>query len=293
MSIRNNFEKPHPKDINQDSPANNMVGTPPPAPQQQSLMSFSAPTEFVDLPSKGSFYSQGHPLHGVDSLEIKFMTAKEEDILTSQALLKKNLTIDRFLNSILVNKSINPSDLLVTDKNAIIIAARITGYGEQYTTGVKCPSCSVSSKVNIDLSNVLETGLHEVEVDEEDAKLTENGTYIVETPRTGASVEIKLLDGHDEKRLTKVLDQRRKNNLPESIATTTMASFIVSVNGSTDPHYIGSFIENAPAADARYVREAFKSLTPGNDLSFSFECPECGHGEKMEVPLNAEFFWPK
>ena len=150
-----------------------------------------------------------------------------------------------------------------------------------------------SNRINIDLSSVLEAGLVDVEVDEEDAVLTEKGTFIVKTPRTEAEVEIKLLDGHDEKRLANVLEQRRKNNLPESLATTTMASFIVSVNGSEDPMYIGSFIENAPAADARYVREAFKSLTPGNDLSFQFACSECDHTDKLEVPLNAEFFWPK
>lgn len=283
MSIRNNFESPSPKDLNQDTPEQAI----------QPAMSFAAPTEFVDLPSKGKFYGPDHPLHGVDSLEIKYMTAKEEDILTSKALHKKNIVIDRFISSILMDKSINPADLLLTDKNAIIIASRITGYGEQYTTGVKCPSCSALNRFNIDLKTVLESGLVEVEVDEEDATLTEKGTFIVVTPRTGAKVEIKLLDGHDEKRLSHVMEQRRKNNLPESLATTTMASFIVSVNGNNDPMYIGSFIENAPAADARYVREAFKSLTPGNDLSFNFYCSECEHSDKMEVPLNAEFFWPK
>ena len=221
------------------------------------------------------------------------MTAKEEDILTSRTLLKKNLTIDRFLQSIMVNKNINPDDLLIGDKNAVIVASRITGYGADYTTGVKCPACGETNQVNINLEQSLEEGLLENKVDEEDATATEHGTYIVETPRTGAKVEIRFLNGYDEKRLQKMEEQRKKHKLPESVATSAMAAFIVSVNDSSDPQYIASFIENAPAADARYVRQAFSALSPGVNMNFNFECKSCYHEDTMEVPLNAEFFWPK
>jgi len=295
MSVRNNFERTQTSAEDESAPVPTEADSPSDlsseTPTQQ--MTFSVPTEFVELPSKGKFYLQGHPLHGVDTLEIKFMTAKEEDILTSKTLLKKNLTIDRLLRSVIIDRNVDPLDLLVADRNAIIVAARITGYGSQYSTSINCPSCNATNGVNIDLEKALEEGLEDVEIDEEDATLTENGTYIVETPRTGAKVEIKFLNGHDEKRYNHVIDQRKKLKLPESVATSVMASFIVSVNGSSDPHYIGSFIENAPAADARYVRRAFTTLTPGKDMSFNFCCSECDHEARMEVPLNAEFFWPK
>ena len=72
-----------------------------------------------------------------------------------------------------------------------------------------------------------------------------------------------------------------------------MNAFIVSVNENSDPLYIASFIENAPAADARYVREAYRAMAPSIGMSFDFACNSCDHTQAMEVPLNAEFFWPK
>ena len=293
MSIRNNMDRISPKDLNQDAPVQNQEQPASSQPDPQvAPMSFSAPTEFVELPSKGAFYFEGHPLHGIDSIEIKYMTAKEEDILTSKTLLKKNLTIDRLLRSILVNKQINPDDLLTGDKNALIISARITGYGSEYATGIGCPACGAQNTYGIDLEKALEDAVHSGS-ESNDAQLTERGTYIVETPRTKAKVEIKLLNGHDEKRLLQQETRRKKMKLPESLATTTMAAFIVGVNGSSDPMYIGSFIENAPAADARYVREAYKALAPSVEMTFDFACNSCDHEQEMEVPLNAEFFWPK
>lgn len=295
MSIRNNFDRVSPKDLNQDAPVaseQTTENTSQPDPQVKP-MSFAAPTEFVELPSKGKYYFEGHPLHGIESVEIKYMTAKEEDILTSKTLLKKNLTLDRLLQSILVDKSINPQDLLVGDKNAIIIASRITGYGADYNTTVKCPSCGEPNKFSINLEDALADGIKDTTVDEEDATETGHGTYIVETPRTKAKVEIKFLNGHDEKRIQRAEDQRKRHKMPETLATTSMAAFIVSVNDIQDPQYIASFIENAPAADARYVRQAFQTLSPGVNMSFDFNCGACDHAQAMEVPLTAEFFWPQ
>jgi hypothetical protein len=296
MSIRNNMDRVSPRDLNQDTPTtnnsnleNNENMQPDP---QVAPMSFSVPTDFVELPSKGAFYLDGHPLHGLDSVEIKYMTAKEEDILTSKTLLKKNLTIDRLLRSIMINKSINPDDLLTGDKNALIISARITGYGSDYTTGINCPSCGAQNQYTIDLETSLQSAAY-VENQSDDATKTDRGTYVVETPRTKAKVEFKMLNGHDEKRLLAAEEKRKKMKLPESLATTTMNAFIVSVNGNSDPMYVGSFIENAPAADARYVREAYRVLSPNVEMSFEFQCRSCDHEQDMEVPLNAEFFWPK
>ena len=115
-------------------------------------LSFTAPTEIVDLPSGGRYYDSDHPLFGVDSLEIRFMTAKDEDILTSKTLLKKGLAIDRLLQNIMIDRRIKPNDLLLGDKNALVIAARITGFGEDYQTRVMCPVCGDSSDSSFDLT---------------------------------------------------------------------------------------------------------------------------------------------
>ena len=294
MSIRNNMDRVSPRDLNQDSPlnTNQEIDNSTQADPQTAPLSFSAPTEFVELPSKGQYYHQGHSLHGTTSIEIKYMTAKEEDILTSKTLMKKNLTIDRLLQSIMINKSINPDDLLTGDKNALIISARITGYGSDYSTGITCPSCTAKNVYNIDLDDALQSFDLEDALTEEVQK-TDHGTFIVTTPRTSAKIEVKLLDGHDEKKLFRQEERRKRQKLPESLATTTMGAFIISVNGSSDPMYINSFIENAPAADARYVREAYKAISPNVGMSFHFSCRSCDHDQEMEVPLNAEFFWPQ
>ena len=114
-----------------------------PVAQQSSDQSFSwtNPTEFVDLPSEGLRYPQGHPLHNQTSVEIRHMTAKEEDILTSESLIRKGIVLDRLIDSVLVNKSIKAESLLIGDKNAILIAARVTGYGEDYDVSINCPNC--------------------------------------------------------------------------------------------------------------------------------------------------------
>ena len=118
----------------------------------KSPLHFVAPTEFVDLPSRGLGYDTGHPMHGKDTIEIRYMTAKDEDILTSKTLLKKGIAVERFLDNIIVDKQVKASTLLTGDRNAIIIAARISGYGADYTTQVTSPACSETSQFSYDLN---------------------------------------------------------------------------------------------------------------------------------------------
>ena len=251
MSTRNNQDRlggEH--DIHQDAPNLPTPETNNTSDATSRPMSFSTPTEFVDLPSKGKYYGEGHPLHGCDSVEIRFMTAKEEDILTSRTLIKKGVVLDRLLSSVIVNTSIKPEDLLIGDKNALVVASRITGYGAEYKTKMPCPSCGNSEDHSFDLED--------------------SSVY------SGAAEE-----------------KRKRHKLPESLATSSLHAFIVSVNGVNDPNYIQSFIENAPAADSRYLREAHKIVTPNIDLTFDFFCSACDHEQVLEVPFTADFFWPK
>lgn len=114
---------------------------------------FIAPTEFVELPSKGIGYLEDHPLHNKETIEIRFMTAKDEDILASRALLKKGIALERFMENIIVDKDIKPGGLFVGDRNAIIIAARRSGYGANYETLVTCPACGAKNTFSFDLNN--------------------------------------------------------------------------------------------------------------------------------------------
>ena len=149
--MRNNEERLGTKHQNQSSPSST---TP---------LEFVTPTSFVELPSEGQFYSEDHPLNNQKTLEIKEMTAKEEDILTSRALLQKGVAIDRLVSSLVVDKSIKPESLLIGDKNAILIQARIGAYGQKYKSQITCPSCGEKSNYGFDLTEIeyVETELRE------------------------------------------------------------------------------------------------------------------------------------
>jgi hypothetical protein len=254
-------------------------------------LSFVAPTEFVELPSKGEFYPDGHPLNGKDKIEIKFMTAKEEDILTSRALIKKGVAIDKMLESLIVDKSIKVDNLLLGDKNALVVAARISGYGASYKTNITCPSCGTNAKHDFDLEKL---SIHRCEnLEEFGATLASASTFKFILPRTKAEVEVRLLTGKDENELVEIAEKRKKANLPEETSTSQMKSYVVSVNGNKDKNYLKQFIENLPAIDAKSLRLVYRELTPNVDMKQNFVCSACSFEQEMEVPFTVDFFWPK
>jgi rubredoxin len=287
MSVRNNEDR-----VGAHAPASS---SPPPQEQENRTESFSftVPTEFVDLPSKGKYYPAGHPLCNSETVEIKYMTAKDEDILTSKSLIKKGLAIDRLLQNVVVDKNIDINSLLIGDKNALIVAARITGYGSDYETRITCPVCSTTSEHSFDLSDVDATSCLEdldkfnVEVDK-----TNNNTFVFDLPKTGVKVEVSFLVGKDEKKLAIMSERRKKNNLPESTLTDQFKMIIVSVNGNADREIINTFVNNLPAIDSRFLRVTYAKLTPNVDLSYNFECPECNYENKTTIPFTEDFFWP-
>ena len=253
------------------------------------LFNWSAPTEFVKLPSKGQFYGPNHPLHNADTVEIKYMTAKEEDILTSKSLLTKGVAIDRLLESLILNKAIDISTLLVGDKNAVIMAARVTGYGDNYATTVTCPQCQTSIEHDFDLSDIPSRD-HDEGLRNHNITISETGTFSLLLPFTQVTIECRFLTGKDE---SKMLKKARTTRNEEANLTDTLRSLIVSVNGSPDAIDIASFVNMMPARDSRYIREVLSEITPNVDMQQAFECTACGYASELEVPLTTDFFWPK
>ena len=254
-----------------------------PPPPDGGGFSFVVPTEFVDLPSQGRFYPEGHPLHNEDSIEIKQMTAKEEDILTSRTLLKKGVALDRLIQSLIVDKSIDPTALLVGDRNAIIISARVSGYGNNYETSVKCPACETKQKYSFDLNsaNIVPGETRS------DLEATDNGdgTITCILPRTQIEVVVRLLTGKEEKSLANL-------SKSDNLVSRQLESIIVSANGDKSKKAIQYVATNLPSIDSRHLRMVLKEATPNVDLTQKFSCTECGHEQEMEVPLTADFFWP-
>ena len=255
-------------------------------------LDFATPTELVDLPSKGKFYSEGHPLYNQETIEIKYMTARDEDILTSPSLLKKGLAIDRFLQNVIRNQRINVSSLLTGDKNAILVASRINGFGADYTTKVTCPNCMAINEHTFDLDVVEHYQGDDFE--DHDVIGTDRGTFIIKLPRTGLEVEVRLLTSRDETELTAQMQTKKKrSNAIETNLTDQLKKVIVSVNGVEDMQSIHQVVNNLPAYDSRYLRAAYVKCTPGLDMTQDFTCDSCGFEKEVDIPLTVDFFWSK
>jgi hypothetical protein len=262
--------------------------TSPPPQQGGGGFSFVVPTEFIELPSQGRFYPEGHPLHGQESIEIRQMTAKEEDMLTSRTLLKKGVALDRVIASLIVDKAIDPDSLLVGDRNAIIIATRVSGYGNVYETKVTCPNCGTNQEYAFDLN---EANVYDgADARDLGVRSNEDGTFNVTLPRTSVDVQFRLLNGRDEKTFVVGMQADKKAKSEKNI-TRQLATIVVSLNGDSSIQAKQYFIDNVPSIDSRHLRLAYRLAAPNVDLTQQFVCGECSHEQEMEVPLSADFFW--
>ena len=252
-------------------------------------LEFATPTEFVELPSRGRHYPEGHPLRGTETVEIRFMTAKEEDILSSKTLIKQGVALERLLKSVIVDKTIDPSKMLTGDRNALLVATRISGYGEEYNAKVTCPACTSVNEVAYDLS---EATIVEAE-DNNEVQWNSEGNMLVTLPFSGLEVEAKLLTGKDEMYLSRLQESKRKKRLLETSMQDILKTMIVSVNGDNTASTLTTFVSNVPARDIKHLRQIYKNNTPNISMAHDFECESCGYGTVVEVPFTVEFFWPQ
>lgn len=242
------------------------------------------PTEIIDLPSKGLFYPEGSPLRS-GQIELKYMTAKEEDILTSTNLIQKGIVLDRLMDSLIVTKGVKSDDLLTGDINAVMIASRILGYGKDYEVSLTCPGCGKRVEQVIDLTQ-LKT---------ENEPSDEYGNeFVITLPISKAEVALKILTRGDERNIEKETKSLKKANGDlESEATARLRAMIVSVNGDTSRTKIWTFVENMLVRDARYIREQYKTMVPDIDFTIEVECDCESTVEKTaRLPIGQDFFWP-
>jgi len=242
---------------------------------------YKFPTEIVDLPSKGLIYPKDNPLSS-GKVEMKYMTAKEEDILTNQNYIKDGTVLDRLLKAVIVSKDINYDDLVVGDKNAIMIAARILGYGADYTFKYK------DEEITVDLGE-----LNSIYLDE--TKLLEKGMNVFEytLPHSDTPITFKLLNTADDNAVkleVKGLKKIHKRSSPE--LSTRLKHMILSINGNDDKKVIREFVDKYMLArDSRSFREYIKTFQPDIDLKFNFESND-GIDEEANLPMTVSFFWP-
>ena len=238
------------------------------------------PTEVIDLPSKGQFYSSDNPLSS-GQVELKYMTAREEDILTSVNLIQKGLAIDKLLSSLIVNKDVNIKDILIGDKNAIMIAARVLGYGKEYVLEFE------GEEVTIDL-----TALKDKETDLSKSEKGKN-EFSYTLPNSKRNITFKILTWGDDEMIEKELEALKKVN-PEvsSEMTTRLKRRITSVDGDSTQSTINNFVDNEfLSVDSLAFRQYADEITPDIDMSYTFTSIS-GEEKEIVVPMTTQFFWP-
>jgi hypothetical protein len=240
------------------------------------------PHETIDLPSKGLFYPPTHPLRA-GKIDIAYMTAKHEDILTSTNLIQKGIVLDRLMDSLIVTKGVKSSDLLVGDLNAVMVAARILGYGKDYPITVACPKCGNQIEETVDLTSL------GTENEPVDGQLD----MTIVLPASKAEVQLKILSRADELAIDKENQALAKaNGNVSSDATSRLRAMIMSVNGDTNKGKIWQFVENLLVKDARYLREQYRKMVPDVNFQVSVTCTCSSDPVEVRMPIGTNFFWP-
>lgn len=247
------------------------------------------PSEPIGIPSDGYFYPENSPA-SKGLIDIKYMTAREEDILTSQNLIKKGVVLEKLLESLIVTPGVKIDDLLIGDKNALYVAARRLAYGNSYgPLEINCPKCDKENKCTVDLSTVKNK--------EYDFSRYTRGLNLFEfiLPTSKKTVKFKLLVHRDEQAIESEIASfvkiTKNGTSPE--VTTRLKRMIVSVDGIEDRQSINKFVDHDfLSKDSLSLRNYVKELTPDVDMAFDFTCTECNHEERVGIPLAVSFFWP-
>ena len=244
------------------------------------MADYKFPTEMVELPSQGHFYMDGHPL-SKGKVEVKYMTAKEEDILTSQNLIQQGSVIDVLLEALIVDKSVKVHDLLIGDKNAIMVASRILGYGKDYDFEYD----GVEQKTDLSLLEAKQLDL---------SKFPKGvNQFSFKLPNSKREIKFKLLNGMDENSIDLEIKARQKiSKMQSSQLTTRLKHMIVSVDGKTDRGYITNFVDNEfLSRDSLAFRTYLTSITPDVDMTTEV-VDSNGKESEVTIPVTVRFFWP-
>jgi hypothetical protein len=246
------------------------------------MAEFSFPTETIDLPSGGKLYPEGHPLR-TGTIDIYYMTAKHEDILTSTNLIQKGVVLDKLMDALIATKGVTTDDLLIGDMNAVMVASRILAYGKDYPIQLTCGECKVKFDHTVNLA--------ELSMIHPDTPDTTN-EHTFELP-TGITVTFKLLTRGDEKAIEQEVNALKKFNNSISGDTSTRLKYIItSVDGNRDQKVIRQFTDAMIIRDVRALRERIKEVNPDVNFELSVDCTECGYANQVRMPFGVNFFWP-
>lgn len=252
--------------------------------QVDEVRSYNFPTEIIELPSKGILYPKGHPLKS-GKIEMKYMSAKEEDILSNQSFIKNGVVLDKLFKSLIVTPC-EYNDLLICDKNAVMIAARILGYGKDYPVKVKHPETGEEIEYVADL-----TQLKEKEID---WSLITDGVNEFEftLPVSKCPITLKILTQAEQRKIDEELKGLAKLKRDANVST-MMKHLILKINGESDNAKIRKFVDTELLAiDSRAIRQFLKTVTPEIDLSIDVPDGDSGATFHCSLPVGLDLFWP-
>jgi hypothetical protein len=238
------------------------------------------PTENVTLPSKGLFYPKDSPLKS-GTIEMKYMTAREEDILTNQNYLEDGVVIDKLLQSLIVTPSVNYNDLLIGDKNALLVASRILGYGADYEFEYR------GERIEVDLTTIKDKNINE------DLVINSNNEFTFTLPTAKKDITFKFLTHGDEEKIKKEIDGLKKlDKKSDKSLSTRLKHVILSVDRDYEQKTIRNFVDyQLLARDSRALRKYIKEIQPDVDLVFEYT-DGAGKSRDVDIPIGVNFFWP-
>lgn len=243
---------------------------------------FPVITDVVPLPSKGIFYPNKQ-----SGIKIKHLTAEDENILTSPDLIRSGKVLDVLLDNAIIDSSLSADDMLVGDRNAVLMYLRKEGYGDDYEVKVNCPECSQTFETTVKIS--------EIESKELSSLPDSQGEFTVVLPKTKWTVKYRLLTGKDEGYLAQISGKSKKGKKGvaySSVLTERFLLQIMEINGNRDKLQIKKAISNMPAMDSLYLREFMGEMEPGLKLEANYTCKNCSHNFDGDIPILPKLFWP-
>lgn len=247
------------------------------------------PDEIAPLPSGGKTYPVHSPLHGQETLAFKGMTTKEENILTNKALIKRGTMITELLRSCILDKRIDPLDMLSGDRNALMVSIRASGYGAEYAAQVVCPACE--KRVDYEF-NLAELEVKRLTIDPVTPGSNE---FQFTLPVSKKNVIFKFLSGRDEEEIQRISEALKKNKVTDpdgNVISTALFSCILSVDGVTDRAKLRQFSENMRAKDSLALRNYIRDNDPGLVMRQTMTCSACSESSEVPIPIGISFFWP-
>jgi len=264
--------------------------------ETKQVSDYKFPTELVDLPSKGLIYPKDNPLSS-GKVEMKYMTAKEEDILTTQSYIKDGTVLDRLFQSLIIGNGdgtpIKYIDLTTGDKNAVMIAARVLGYGKDYKVEIQDPFSDSKQEETIDL-----TQFENREYDGSNQTELHKNEFEFELPKSKRKITFQAMTESKERKVkhqVKAIEKasRKTKDVTSRELTTRLKNMILSVDGESDEKIIKNFVDNELfALDSQSLRAYIKDVIPDIDLQYEFVSEETGERREMLLPMDAGFFWP-